>query len=218
VRSRQSVTVVEGSAEARCREACCDHARPMNDALARYCTASEIGDIDGLMDTLGPDVEVVSPISGRMTFRGQDDVRVLLTAVYTSLTGLRWPHRIGDSDVRVVLSDARVGAVRMTDAMVLISARTVAFAGQAGTCGLGGVDALRRCPRTEGRAPPRGRPADSTGMTPQPRAPLRGTCRDPIDRDRGAGPPPCRRQCETVYASGEEAARPLYVTGHANVK
>jgi len=90
----------------------------MNDAVARYCTASEIGDIDGLMDTLAPDVEVVSPISGRMTFRGQDDVRVLLTAVYTSLNGLRWSHRIGDSDVRVVLGEARVGVVPMTDAMV----------------------------------------------------------------------------------------------------
>jgi len=90
----------------------------MDDAVSRYRWASETGNIDALMDTLAPDVEVVSPISGRMVFRGHRDVRILLCAVYGSLSGLRWTEAVGDSERRVVLGEARIGGLRMTDAMV----------------------------------------------------------------------------------------------------
>jgi hypothetical protein len=49
--------------------------------VLRYRQASEADDIDGLMSTLAPDMELVSPISGRMVFRGQDDLRIPLSAV-----------------------------------------------------------------------------------------------------------------------------------------
>jgi len=91
---------------------------PMEDAVSQYRAASEAGDLDGLMGTLTPDVEVVSPLSGRMVFRGQADVRVLLGAVYGSLKGLRWTQAVGDNEHRVLLGEMRVGPVRMTDAMV----------------------------------------------------------------------------------------------------
>jgi hypothetical protein len=90
----------------------------MDDAVSRYRAASEAGDIDALMATLAPDVEVVSPISGRMVFRGRDDVRILLSGVYGSLRGLRWTDDVGDGQRRVVLGEMRVAGVRMTDAMV----------------------------------------------------------------------------------------------------
>jgi hypothetical protein len=67
----------------------------MDDAITRYRTASEAGDIGGIVETLTPDVELVSPISGRMVIRGSDDVEVLLSAVYGSLKGLRWTETIG---------------------------------------------------------------------------------------------------------------------------
>jgi hypothetical protein len=91
----------------------------MDDAVARYWAATETRDIDGFMETLTPDVELVSPLSGHMVFRGQDDVRVLLSAVYGSLNGLRWTDAIGDGESRVIIGEARVAGVRMTDAMVL---------------------------------------------------------------------------------------------------
>jgi hypothetical protein len=77
-----------------------------------------VGDVDGFMATLAPDVEVVSPISGRMVFRGQNDVRILLSAVYGSLTDLRWTETVGDGERRVAVGEARILGVGMTDAMV----------------------------------------------------------------------------------------------------
>jgi len=91
----------------------------MDDAISRYRVATEAGDVDGFMATLAPDVEVVSPISGRMVFRGEADVRVLLSAVYGSLSDLRWTQELGDGDSRVLVGETRIAGIRMTDAMVL---------------------------------------------------------------------------------------------------
>jgi len=90
----------------------------MDDAISRYLTATAAGDVDGFMATMAPNVEVVSPISGRMVFRGQDDVRILLSAVYGTLDGLRWTRSVGDGESKVAVGEARILGVRMTDAMV----------------------------------------------------------------------------------------------------
>ena len=90
----------------------------MDDAVSRYCAASEAGDIDGIMATMTPDVELVSPISGRMVFRGEDDVSLLLRGVYGSLKGLRWTDALGDGERRVIVGEAKLLGVRLTDAMV----------------------------------------------------------------------------------------------------
>lgn len=90
----------------------------MDDAISRYLTTTEAGDVDGFMETMTPDVEVVSPISGRMTFRGQADVRILLSAVYGTLTDLHWTRSLGDGKSHVAVGEARILGVRMTDAMV----------------------------------------------------------------------------------------------------
>ncbi len=90
----------------------------MDDAVARYRAASEANDIDAIMGTLAPDAELVSPISGRMVFRGRDDLRILLAAIYGSISGLRWRDEVGDGSVRVLHGDASVGRVKLGDAMV----------------------------------------------------------------------------------------------------
>jgi hypothetical protein len=61
---------------------------------------------------------LVSPLSGRMVFRGED-LRVLLTAIYGSLKQLDWREEIGDDAARVIVSEARVFGVLLHDAMVL---------------------------------------------------------------------------------------------------
>lgn len=88
------------------------------DAIARYREASERADIPALMECLAPGAELVSPISGRMVFRGERDLRLLLGGVYGSLRGLRWHDEVGNGETRVVLGDARILGVRITDAMV----------------------------------------------------------------------------------------------------
>jgi hypothetical protein len=87
-------------------------------AIAEYRTASEANDIDGLMRTLAQDVELVSPLSARLVFRGRDDMRALLGAVYGTVSGLRWSDEIGEGDARLLLGTMRVGPFKLDDAML----------------------------------------------------------------------------------------------------
>ena len=89
------------------------------DAVAVFCEATRARDIDGIVSALAPDAELLSPLSGRMVFRGRDDLRVLLGAVYTGLSNLTWREVIGEGTTRVAVSDAGIAGVTITDAMVL---------------------------------------------------------------------------------------------------
>ncbi len=88
------------------------------DAVARYRAASEANDIDAVMQTLAPDAELVSPLSGRFVFRGREDLRLLLSAVYGSLRDFRWDEEVGDEKIRVVVGEGRIGPLKLGDAMV----------------------------------------------------------------------------------------------------
>ena len=89
------------------------------DAVARYRSASEQNDIDTLVQTLSADAELVSPLSGHMVFRGRGDLRVLLDAVYGTITGLRWSRELVDGDTRVVIGECRIGPLKLGDVMIL---------------------------------------------------------------------------------------------------
>ncbi len=91
----------------------------MADAVTRYCAASEADDIDAIMATLAPDAALASPLSGHMLFRGHDDLRILLTAVYGSMSDLRWAQQTGEGTAtRVAIAEGRVAGARLGDAMV----------------------------------------------------------------------------------------------------
>jgi hypothetical protein len=89
------------------------------DAVAVFCDATRTNDVDKMLTALAPDAELVSPLSGRMVFRGRDDLRVLLGAVYGGLSNVVWREVIGDGATRVAVSDSRIAGVTITDAMVL---------------------------------------------------------------------------------------------------
>jgi hypothetical protein len=92
---------------------------PGPDAVAVFCDATRARDIDRIVSTLAPDVELKSPLSGRMVFRGRDDLGVLLGAVYGGLSDLVWREVIGEGATRVAISDGKIAGVTITDAMVL---------------------------------------------------------------------------------------------------
>lgn len=88
------------------------------DSVAAFCDATRTNDLDALVATLAPDAELISPLSGRMVFRGHDDLRQLLGTVYGDLRDLTWDEVIGDGPTRVAISEGRVGGVTITDALV----------------------------------------------------------------------------------------------------
>jgi hypothetical protein len=91
----------------------------VDDTLARYRAAYETQDVDGVVATLAPGAELVSPISGRLVFRGTDDLRALFTALFATVTRITWDREVGDGPVRVLVGTAAVGPFQLTDAMVV---------------------------------------------------------------------------------------------------
>ncbi|HEX2214069.1 MAG TPA: nuclear transport factor 2 family protein [Mycobacterium sp.] len=89
------------------------------DALGLFCEATRAKDADAMLRALAPEAELVSPLSGRMVFRGHDDLRTLLAAVYGGLTDLTWREVIGEGSTRVAISEARIAGLPITDAMVV---------------------------------------------------------------------------------------------------
>jgi hypothetical protein len=90
----------------------------VDDAVAAYCAASEANDMDALAATFAADIELRSPLSGRLTFRGRDDVRFLLGRVYDTIGHVRWDEPIGQGSVRLAVTEATVAGLRIDDAMV----------------------------------------------------------------------------------------------------
>jgi hypothetical protein len=90
----------------------------MEDAVTRYCAAVEAGDMKALAATFAPDVRLPSPVIGSAVFTGREDVTKLLTAVYGMLKDVRWEPPVGDGAQRLAIAEARVGPMRIGDAMV----------------------------------------------------------------------------------------------------
>lgn len=89
------------------------------DAVVRFCAAAASNDVDAMIATLAPTAVLVSPVSGRMVFAGHADLRILLGAVFGSVSHLHWRHSLAAGSTRVALADARIGRVPLTDAMVV---------------------------------------------------------------------------------------------------
>lgn len=90
----------------------------MDDAVARYCAASEAKDMQALAATFAPDVELPSPLIGAIRFRGRDDVSFVLSAVYDLLSEVKWGEQIGSGQTRVVVAYAKFFGLRIDDAMI----------------------------------------------------------------------------------------------------
>jgi hypothetical protein len=89
----------------------------VENAVARFCEATEAQDMAALAVSLAPDVELPSPIFKSMTFKGRDDVVALLGAVYATLSKPRWEPAVGEERIWFAISEARIGGVSISDAM-----------------------------------------------------------------------------------------------------
>ncbi|WP_410872176.1 nuclear transport factor 2 family protein [Nocardia sp. A7] len=89
------------------------------DTVARFRRATTDHDIPALLDTLTEDAELVSPLSGRLVFRGHTDLTPLLTLIYRPGSELRWTDTLGTGNTRVLLGEAKAGPFHMTEALVL---------------------------------------------------------------------------------------------------
>jgi hypothetical protein len=89
------------------------------DSVAAFCAAARTNDPDGMVAALAPDAQLLSPLFGRVVFRGGDDLRVLLGAAFGSLRDLRWQEFVGEGQTRVAVSQARVAGLAIHDAMVI---------------------------------------------------------------------------------------------------
>jgi hypothetical protein len=88
------------------------------DAVSRYCAASSANDLEGMLDTLAPNAELISPLSANLVIRGHEDLRVLLRAIYSSLEGLHWDAPAVNGSQVYVVGSSRVAGLRVDDAMI----------------------------------------------------------------------------------------------------
>jgi hypothetical protein len=95
-----------------------DRAASSQDPVSRYCAAALANDMDALAATLADDVELPSPLSGRLVFRGREDLRFLLAGVYDTLTDVRWEEPVGGGRERLAICRSKVAGMRIDDAMV----------------------------------------------------------------------------------------------------
>jgi SnoaL-like domain len=82
----------------------------------RYRRAGEAGDVEGLLATLAPDVVLHSPITERVVFRGHEEMRELLRAVFSTVTDVQYFADVGDERTRVLFDHVRVNGRAMEQA------------------------------------------------------------------------------------------------------
>lgn len=86
------------------------------DTTRRYREAVEGGDVEAFLETLSADVVLHSPITMRTQFRGHEELRVLMRAVFASIHGIRYYEDIGDAATRALFYRALIGRQELEEA------------------------------------------------------------------------------------------------------
>lgn len=90
------------------------------DVVSQFLAAAAAGDTDAVIATLADDAEMVTPLSSRVVVRGRDDLRTFFGAFLPVLSrDLRWRSRVSNGGTTVALAEARLGGVRVEDAMLI---------------------------------------------------------------------------------------------------
>lgn len=83
----------------------------------RFRAAAQAGDVQALLDTLAEDVELYSPISDRVTFRGRAELGELMRSVFATLEDIHYFADVGDARTRVLFDRASVGGEALEQAI-----------------------------------------------------------------------------------------------------
>ena len=96
-----------------------DRAAKVEETVSRMKAAIEAADLEGFIATLSPAVVLRSPISARAEFRGQEEMRELMRAVFATIEDIRYYEDLGDDRARAVFYRARVGSQPIEEACLL---------------------------------------------------------------------------------------------------
>jgi len=79
------------------------------DAVPRWCRAGETGDATAAAACLAAGVVLVSPLTDQFRFRGREQVRAVLDAVFAVVDDFAFDSAVGEGQTRALLCRGRVG-------------------------------------------------------------------------------------------------------------
>jgi hypothetical protein len=85
----------------------------------RYRRAGETGDVDLAMSAFAENAVLHSPLTERVRFTGQAELRALIEVAYGHIDEIRFHTDVGDERTRVVIYRARIRGAAMEEATLL---------------------------------------------------------------------------------------------------
>ncbi len=92
---------------------------PAAAATAQWRTAAEAGDLERFLATLAPNAVFQSPLTTRTRFEGQEEIRVLMQAIFATIADIRYTVDVGDERVRALRYSARIGRQEVHEATLI---------------------------------------------------------------------------------------------------
>jgi hypothetical protein len=85
----------------------------------RYRRAAEAGDAALLLTTFAPDAVLHSPLTSRLSFAGEHELRRIIEVAFSRFENVRFHTDVGDDRTRTVAYTARIDGVEIEETAVL---------------------------------------------------------------------------------------------------
>jgi hypothetical protein len=89
------------------------------DMVSRWRRAGEQGDAEAAAACLHQDVTLISPLTEQFRFQGREQVRVLLSAAFTAISGIHFHTEVRQDSTVALFYRGRVGHQEMEEAQLL---------------------------------------------------------------------------------------------------
>jgi ketosteroid isomerase-like protein len=86
-----------------------------------FRTAMEAGDVESVVAAFAPDAVFRSPVTGRLAFRGHDQIAAVTSVILDVVEDFRYTGELRDGDRAILLAKARIGGkdIEMADSLRL---------------------------------------------------------------------------------------------------